>query len=88
MTVSQGTLAVTQKLSAYNGTGTITLGGGSGLPTLKFIGSYDVTARPINLVGNAALDASETSTDSDDNLYLTGAITGNNYNLTLTGSTA
>jgi autotransporter-associated beta strand protein len=88
LTVSGGTLDVTQKLSAYNGTGTITLGGGSGLPTLQFSGSNDVvgTSRPINLAGDAALAASETSDPGHDNFEMDGAISGNNHNLTLTGS--
>jgi autotransporter-associated beta strand protein len=71
LTVSQGTLALTQELSLYNGRGAITLGGGSGLPTLQFLGSHDEvgSSRPINLAGNAALDASGTS--SGDNFTST-----------------
>jgi autotransporter-associated beta strand protein len=87
LTVSQGTLAVTQKLSVYNGTGPITLGGGSGLPTLQFIGSYDDSMnRPINLLGDAALDASGAPANGGDDFYLGGGISGNNHNLTLSGT--
>ena len=84
LTVSQGTLAVTKLSDPTTAAGTITLGGG-GPATLQFIGSNDGTNRPINLLGNATLDASETSTPAAD-FYLNGTITGNNYNLTLTGT--
>ena len=70
-----------------NGTGTITLGGG-GPATLQFIGSNDGTSRGINLVGDATLDASGTSTDRTTISIWTAVITGNGHNLTLTGTSS
>jgi autotransporter-associated beta strand protein len=84
LTVSNGTLAVT-KLNNDNGTGTITLGGGAS-PTLQFIGGNDDTSRGISLAGNAALDASGTS--SGANFEMDGAIAGNGHNLTLAGTSS
>ncbi len=88
LTVSNGTLAVATLGDSgvgSNGTGTIILGS-TGSATLQFIGNTSqTTTRPISLGGNAAIDASESS--STALLSLAGSVTGA-YNLTLTGSGA
>ena len=85
--VNNGVLEVAKLGDNFNGSGPITLGG-SGPATLRYIGANDSCGRTINLAGNAALDASETSTNPNNNLYFSGPINGAGHNLTLSGTSS
>ena len=99
--INQGTLVIASIANVNAGTntslgnpasgnGTINMGS-AGLATLQFIGTNGGSGggsnRPINLSGNAVLDASGTPAGGNT-LNLSGGVTGNNVTLTLTGTDA